>query len=310
MKLDEWKSVVDELKATGIKGIALSGGEIFLLEFSRDLIRHIRSKDLDLAIATNGTLLTPEAAEDLVDLQVSTVSISLEGPEEIHNNICKRPKAFEHALEGLGHLLKSKQAKCSTRPNLALGVTLTSSNYLHLEHLPAIAKQFGAEIRIGMLNYLLPADEPGPSVSDKGDDLNLPEHLRAMDFDQLRHSWRAFMLKAKELNVLTYTIPLHMRIDEIIRWYSDPDYSYATRCLAPWNFVYIDPYGRLLNCMLGSAMGDLRTTSVIEAYNSQAFREFRKRLRNHGLYKGCSRCCMLSNRVWSLVPNLSSERSS
>jgi len=110
--------------------------------------------------------------------------------------------------------------------------------------------------------------------------------------------------------VFTYTIPLHMDIDEIIRWYSDPDYSYAAKCLAPWNFIYIDPYGRLLNCMLGSAMGDLRTVSVAEAYNSVAYREFRTGLRNHGLYKTCSRCCMLSNRVWSLVPNLAHARAS
>jgi len=308
--LDEWKSIVDGLKAAGIKGIALSGGEIFLLGFTRDLIRHIRSNDLDLAVATNGTLLTPEAAEDLVDLRVSTVSISLEGPEEIHNSICKSPKAFEHALAGLEYLRKSKESRQSTRPNLALGVTLTSSNYLHLEHLPEIAKRFGAEIRIGMLNYLLPGAGPRPSVSDKGDNLNLPEHLRSMDFNVLRNSWQKLMLRAKEFNVLTYTIPLHMGIDEIIRWYSDPDYSYATKCLAPWNFVYIDPYGRLLNCMLGSAMGDLRTASVAEAYNSGAYSEFRIRLRNHGLYKTCSRCCMLSNRVWSLVPNLTHARAS
>jgi sulfatase maturation enzyme AslB (radical SAM superfamily) len=239
---------------------------------------------------------------------VSTVSISLEGPEEIHNRICKNPKAFENALTGLEHLRKIKESKQSARPNLALGVTLTSSNYLSLEHLPEIAKQFGAEVRIGMLNYLLPGNESIPAVGDKGDDLNLPERLRAMDFDKLRNSWQRLMLKAKELNVLTYTIPLRMDIDEIIRWYSDPGYSYATKCLAPWNFVYIDPYGRLLNCMLGNVMGDLTTVSVAEAYNSAAYREFRNRLRNRGLYKTCSRCCMLSNRVWSLAPNLTNAR--
>lgn len=310
LNLDEWKSVVDDLKAAGIKGIVLSGGEIFLLPLISDLIRHIRSNDLDLAIATNGTLITREAAENLIDLRVSTVSISLEGPEEVHNRICKNPKAFENALAGLEHLRKIKESKQSTRPNLALGVTLTSSNYLSLEHLPEIAKQFGAEIRIGMLNYSLPGDGPSPSVSDKGDNLSLPEHLRTIDFDRLRNSWQRLMLKAEELNVLTYTIPLHMGIDEIIRWYSDPSYSYATKCLAPWNFVYIDPYGRLLNCMLGNVMGDLKTVSVAEAYNSAAYREFRNRLRKCRLYKTCSRCCMLSNRVWSLVPNLTSGRAS
>ena len=306
LNLEEWKSVVNELKAAGIKGITLSGGEIFLLGFTRDLIKHIRSNDLDLAIATNGTLLTREAAEDLIDLRVSTVSISLEGPEEIHNKICQNPKAFENALTGLEHLRKIKESKQSARPNLALGVTLTSSNYLSLEHLPEIAKQFGAEVRIGMLNYRLPGKDSIPAVGDKGDDLNLPERLRTMDFGMLRNSWQRLMLKAKELNVLTYTIPLHMGIEEIIRWYSDPDYSYTTKCLAPWNFVYIDPYGRLLNCMLGNVMGDLTTVSVAEAYNSAAYREFRRRLRNHGLYKTCSRCCMLNNRVWSLAPNLTS----
>ncbi|MBI4965610.1 MAG: radical SAM protein [Desulfomonile tiedjei] len=306
LKLDEWKSVIDDLKTSGVKGIALSGGEIFLLGFAGDLIRHIRSNGLDLAIATNGTLLTPETAEDLVDLRVSTVSISLEGPEEIHNRICKNPRSFENALRGLEALRKSKESRQSTRPNLALGVTLTSSNYLHLEHLPQIAKQFRAEVRIGMLNYSLPGNGPSPSASDKGDDLDLPKHLRTMDFEKLRESWQRLTLRAKELDVLTYTIPMHMGIDEIIRWYSDPDYAYAAKCLAPWNFVYIDPYGRLLNCMLGNTMGDLRIASVAEVYNSAVYREFRNELRSCGLYKACSRCCMLSNRVWSLVPNLTS----
>jgi len=308
LDLTEWKSLVDGLKSAGIKGIALSGGEIFLLGITRDLIKHIRSRNLDLAIATNGTLLTPEAAEDMVELRVSTVSVSLEGPEEVHNRICKNPRAFEQAIKGLEQLREAKRSKRSNRPNLALGVTLTSSNYLHLEHLPGIAKQFGAEIRIGMLNYFLHEADPTPSSSDKGDDLDLPEHLRSMDFGLLRDSWRRFLLSAKELNVLTYTIPLRMDINEIIKWYSDPLYSYAAKCLAPWNFVYIDPYGRLLNCMLGNAMGDLRTTSVAEAYNSPAYREFRRTLRYHMLYRNCSRCCLLSNRVWSLAPNLTSWR--
>lgn len=305
LSLEQWKSLIDRLKDAGVSGVALSGGEIFLLGYTRDLVRHIRSRDLGLAIATNGTLLTREIAEEMVDLKVSTVSISLEGPEEIHNEICRSPQAFEQAVRGLRHLSEAKEAKRSTRPNLALGITLSSSNYLHLDYLPDVGRQFGAEIRVGMLNFYLGGSDPMPPESDKGDDTNLPERLRDMDFDQLRKGWNRFLSRAKELNVLIYTVPLHMGVDEIIRWYSDPGYSYARKCLAPWNSVYIDPYGRLLNCMLGNSVGDLRISTLDEAYNSEAYCEFRRKLRAQGLYRSCSRCCLLSNRLWGLIPHLS-----
>jgi len=304
LTLDQWKSVVDRLKDAGVKAVALSGGEIFLLEFTRKLVNHIRSRDLGLAIATNGTLLTRELAQELVDLQVSTVSISIEGPEEVHNRICRNPRAFEQALRGIRYLFEAKKVKQSARPNLALGVTLSSSNYLHLDYLPDVAKNFGAEIRVGMLNFSLRGGDPMMPESDKGDDTDLPEELRTMDFRQLRSSWERFILRADSLNVLTYTVPLHMDIDEIIKWYSDPEYAYAGKCLAPWNSVYIDPYGRLLNCMLGNAMGDLTTTPLAEAYNSEAYCSFRKGLRTHRLYRSCSRCCLLNNRLWGLMPDL------
>jgi MoaA/NifB/PqqE/SkfB family radical SAM enzyme len=157
-----------------------------------------------------------------------------------------------------------------------------------------------------MLNYWLSDEQTPEPYRDKGDDLSLPGQLRNMDVQFLRENWQRLMSASRELKVLTYTVPFGMTVDEIIRWYSDPEYAYAAKCLAPWNFVYIDPYGRLLNCMLGNAVGDLKATSVGEAYNSQAFCEFRKNLRERGLYRSCARCCLLNNRLWSFVPNFTS----
>ena len=89
LTLEEVKSVVDQTMPWTL--IILSGGEIFIRKDTLDLLQYITSKRR-CHIITNGTYVTPEIAERLVSMGVTSVGISIEGPEEIQiGSVAARP---------------------------------------------------------------------------------------------------------------------------------------------------------------------------------------------------------------------------
>ena len=111
--------------------VSLTGGEPYLREDLPDIAAafernsHVRN----IQIPSNGllverTVLRVEQLLQQVQQARVCTGVSLDGPEDIHNQIRQNPKSFQRALETLAELKKLKPSF----PNLSVGVALTVSS--------------------------------------------------------------------------------------------------------------------------------------------------------------------------------------
>ena len=98
----EGLALLDDLAAMGQVVVILTGGEPLLRDDIYDLIAHGAKLGLRLAMAVNGTLLTPAIAARLKELGVQRLSISLDGATAAsHDHLRAVDGAFEGALAGV-----------------------------------------------------------------------------------------------------------------------------------------------------------------------------------------------------------------
>ena len=94
MSVADWKGVVDELAAHNIKSMLLRGGEIFMFPGIIELLEYIHNKSMFISIDTNGTMLK-QYAEDIVRIGNMHLTISVDGPESVHDAVRGVPGTFQ-----------------------------------------------------------------------------------------------------------------------------------------------------------------------------------------------------------------------
>jgi MoaA/NifB/PqqE/SkfB family radical SAM enzyme len=82
--------------------IVVTGGEPLLRKDILELMEYAGRLGFRVVFSTNGTLLTPQIARDLVKSGIVNFSISLDGStRQSHESIRRIPGCFSRALEGL-----------------------------------------------------------------------------------------------------------------------------------------------------------------------------------------------------------------
>ena len=125
---EECRRVIDDLAQFGVPVILFSGGEPLLRPGLFDLIGHAQDQVIRAVLSTNGTLITPALAEEMSDLGLSYVGVSIDGPEEVHDRFRGKKGAFRETLAGI-------RACIDVGLRVGIRVTLTRFNHLHLDEL-------------------------------------------------------------------------------------------------------------------------------------------------------------------------------
>lgn len=166
---EEALKLCDEIADLGLRWITLSGGEPLTRRDIGKLIQRLSSKGVSVNIITNGWLLTQEKAEELKQSGITTVAISIDGTQQIHDMI-RRPGAFEHAanafriLKGLG----IKTGAVTTITNQNIGILRELKEDL---------------IRIGVDTWQVQIGLPMGNLKEKPDWLIAPEQVNdILDF--------------------------------------------------------------------------------------------------------------------------------
>ncbi len=153
MSLADYRRYSEELKP----GVCqMSGGEPLLRDDLEDIIRAVkRPSGLPMVVCvSNSWLMTEERYLSLNDAGASLFSISLDFPDERHDDFRRVPGLFAKMSLLIPHLVKKYG-----RRNIVLNSALTHANFAEIPGLVAKAEEWGTQISFSAYSALRTGDK-------------------------------------------------------------------------------------------------------------------------------------------------------
>jgi radical SAM protein with 4Fe4S-binding SPASM domain len=303
--------LMDDAAAFGVKAVTITGGEPFLRKDMVPIIERVKQRGMECQLLTNGMLIKPETATRLVELGVEKITISVDGPEKIHNTIRKHPASFQRLIETVKMIQQEKQRQGKNLPYLAFSNTISGSNAEHLAELMDAAGQHGVNVNFGYLYYVSEEMEAKTArilkiEQVKGEDQNMPEELKRIDPQVIGKQIAAVREKGRQYGVKANFNP-DLSPEQVKRRYEDDHDAYVNKCFYSWQHARVNPYGDIYACgPISISMGNVTEEPLSSIWNNRKFREFRSTLRKHRLFPKCTKCCALNNKTWQYLPALRS----
>jgi 12,18-didecarboxysiroheme deacetylase len=94
-------ALIDDLADFGVPVVLFSGGEPLVRPDLVELARYAVGKGMRAVISTNGTLISRQKAEELKEIGLSYVGVSLDGMEAVNDRFRGKKGAFRDALAGI-----------------------------------------------------------------------------------------------------------------------------------------------------------------------------------------------------------------
>jgi radical SAM protein with 4Fe4S-binding SPASM domain len=135
---NEGKGLLKELSTLGTKMVILSGGEALIRNDALLFARFGTSLGLRMTLATNGSTITRDSANEIKASGISRVSVSLDGiTPYIHDEFRGRTGAYELALRGIDYLR-------SAGVPVQINTTVAAVNVSQMRMFPEFIKKLGA----------------------------------------------------------------------------------------------------------------------------------------------------------------------
>ena len=264
-----------------------------------ELVSYIKKRGLRCNMITNGTLLDRHA-DQIVAAGIDEIILSLDGPEEIHDEIRGKPGTFRKMVEGVEAIDALKVQLRQDRPIFNINSTIFDFNYRHMEEIIAVATSLNAKTLT--FHHLIFLNEEA-----------YERHNRVFStlFDTTSFDWAGFVEKdlpnidaeylTKEIERISsggYGVPVsfypNLAEREIREYYSNFEFapeSYANRCLSPWMVAYIFPDGSVRPCLsLNYAVGNIKQDSFRKIWNNERYVRFRHIVKRERAFPVCTRC--------------------
>jgi MoaA/NifB/PqqE/SkfB family radical SAM enzyme len=279
--------------------ISLTGGEIFMRKDILSVLDLFRSKGYACGyLTTNGTIISEERAEALAELAakgfLKHISVSVDGPKELHDAARGLKGTFERTTAGLKRLQEAARRKGAPL-RVSINTTVAHESLEALDRMVDVAGELGVDA-IG-LNHLMfsTPDEVADTVKIIGapDASVIATFVTpdpGLDVDRVRAQVRALAQKCRERNILFDFRPkVHTPLMDS---YYTPGTKLNGRCLYPFLHARVSFSGKVYFCpFIRVEVGDLTTSSLEEVWNGDKYVEMRRRLLEHGIFPVCRRCC-------------------
>ena len=294
LSANEIKGVVTQAKALGLANLKLFGGEPMLRRDVEEIVEHAAQLGIRCSLTTNGTLLTEERAQALVEAGLAELDLSLDASDPaLHDEIRGCPGTWARAVRGLQWVVAHRETARAPgrRVFIRVNAVVMRQNYRDMPRLVDMVSRLGAD-EIA-LNPVIPQD------------------------DNPRATASQYVLSREDIIHYNQEVaPQVMEADSTGRLSGDRDslYLYGTSeedvenaaqcryvdrlqvgcCFKPWYYMVIRENGDVEGCnTVKDAMtrvGNIRERTVGEIWESERYRAFRARC-NPPQFEGCSRCC-------------------
>lgn len=300
LTIKQYKNLVDEVIPYRPL-FYITGGEALLYKDLLDLTEYIKQKNGYVYVITNGALLS-KYAKDIVSQKWDLLTVSLDGPEKIHDQCRGVPGTFKKTTNGINIFMEERKKQGGNLPYFILSATISAANQHHLDEVFEVASDIKPDClilylswftteEIGLRHQAILKQELGMDAvtwkSYIGQNVNI-------DTQKLHDT-------LKKISKRKYPFPwFHIPsipLDQIHTYYREPEnfLGYGP-CVAPYLMVDIMPNGDVVTCRdyIDVKVGNITQKPLLEIWNDKPFRKFRMLLQKHGgTLPQCSRCCGL-----------------
>jgi MoaA/NifB/PqqE/SkfB family radical SAM enzyme len=282
----------------GLK-VSLTGGEVFMRKDILDVMGVFRDKGYVCGyLTTNGTIISEERAEALAQLAeagfLKHISVSVDGPNELHDKARGVAGTFERTSAGLRRL----QAAAASRHaplRVSINTTVSHDTLDALSSMVDVAAELGVDaIGLNHLMYSTPAEvDETIRLLGTGDRTAISTFVTddpGLDPERVRRQVDALAARCRER---------HIRFDmrpkvrpAIVESYYTPGAALEGRCLYPFLYARVSFSGKAYFCpFIRVEVGDLTTQTLEEVWTGERYVSLRKRLVENGIFPVCRRCC-------------------
>ncbi len=99
--------ILDVLSTAGVFEIRLFGGEFTVFKPWREVLQYAFEKGFFISFVSNGYLLDADDVDLLVRCGVRECTISIHGPEDVHDQVTRKQGSFQRAMNAV-KLLRTK----------------------------------------------------------------------------------------------------------------------------------------------------------------------------------------------------------
>lgn len=290
LRIEELTAQLPSMRKLGVQWVVFSGGEPLLNPEFAGLCSILHRERIRVTLLTTGILLGRHA--ESVASSFDDITISLDGPEEIHNEIRRVPQAYRMIREGIA-------AVRGIRPGLSIKArtTVQKANSRFLCATVEAARALGLD---GI--SFLAADLTSEAFNRPYGWTRERQHevgLSAGDLPDLE--------REIEMLIERFTSEIHSgfiaespdklrRIVRHFRAHLGMECPRSPACNAPWVSAVVEADGSVRPCFFHPSFANVHRTSLDEAVNGESALAFRSSLKVDS-DPTCNRCvCSLNYR--------------
>ena len=282
--------------------ISLTGGEIFMRKDIMSVLDLFQSKGYACGyLTTNGTIINEQRAAALADLAAAGflkhISVSIDGPGDLHDVARGLKGTFERTTAGLRRLQEAARRKHAPL-RVSINTTVAHETLEALDQMVDVAEELGVDaIGLNHLMYSTPQEVADtvkmidPSgATDPSVIATFVTPDPGLDIERVRVKVAALEEKCRRKNVLFDFRPkVH---PQLIDNYYTPGAKLEGRCLYPFLQARVSFSGKMYFCpFIRVEVGDLTKSSLEEVWNGEKYVAMRKALVENGIFPVCRRCC-------------------
>jgi MoaA/NifB/PqqE/SkfB family radical SAM enzyme len=279
--------------------VSLTGGEVFVRKDIEEVFDLFRQKGYACGyLTTNGTAITEARAAALADLAlagfVRHVSVSIDGPGELHDAARGVKGTFERTAAGLRRLQAAARAKGAPL-KVSINTTVTRESLEALDRMADVAAELGVDsLGVNHLMYATP-DEVDQTLKILGEtDRRLIASFVTSDPGvspaAVSAKMSALDASCRERRIrFDYRPKVHQ---QLIESYYTPGTPLRGRCLYPFVNARVGFSGKVYFCpFIRIEVGDLSESTLEEVWNAPRYVALRQKLLERELFPVCRRCC-------------------
>ena len=252
-----------------------------------------KERGLSSSVTTNGLLLA-RFLDDLAHGQCRDLAVSLDGPEDVHDQIRRHPGSYARAVAGIEALAAKPGA-----PDIGVYCTITELNVGSLRSFLREMSRLPLK-RVGLLhnNFVTEGQAEAHNALYGG-----PLHATASNVfltDPARIDLELLAAELQEIERAVYPFPVLIQprltsVEALETYYRRPETPIGRACHDASRMLMIDADGEAIpvhgRCFR-FPIGNIREQSLASIWNHKQLSELRVALRRAGgLLPACSRCC-------------------